>query len=73
MGGVVALGERHRVRGWALAGVAVVVAEDPAATRQAWRELPAETALVLLTPQAARALAADLEPATPPLTAVIPG
>jgi vacuolar-type H+-ATPase subunit F/Vma7 len=73
VGGVVALGERHRVDGWALAGVTVIVAEAPDAVRRAWRGLLPETALVLLTPAAAEALADELTAGAAPLTAVMPG
>jgi hypothetical protein len=73
VGGVVALGERHRVDGWALAGVTVVVADGPEAVRRAWHGLLPDTALVLLTPAAAEALADELTPGAVPLTAVMPG
>ncbi|CAM5538050.1 MULTISPECIES: hypothetical protein [Streptomyces] len=74
MGGVAALGERARVAGLALAGVVVLVADDPGAVRLAWRSLPDDVDLVILTPAAARAL----EPGSVtgeirrPLTAVMP-
>ncbi|MDX3633415.1 MULTISPECIES: hypothetical protein [Streptomyces] len=68
-----ALGEQARVAGLALAGVLVLVAEDPRAVRRTWRVLPDDVQLVILTPAAAKAL--DL-PEPPrggqPLTAVMP-
>ncbi|MDW8806478.1 hypothetical protein P1P68_17195 [Streptomyces scabiei] len=74
MGHVVALGERARVAGLALAGVVVMVADDSDAVHRGWRELPADADLVILTPAAACALGP--EPAGPrgrrPLIAVMP-
>ncbi|KUN82471.1 hypothetical protein AQJ66_21870 [Streptomyces bungoensis] len=74
MGTVAAIGTRTGVCGLALAGVDVLVAEDPDAVRRAWRTLPATVALVLLTPEAAEALGdAVTAPATDrPLTVVLP-
>lgn len=54
-----AIGEHARVVGYALAGVEVRPAEDPAAARAAWQALAADVGLVLLTP-AAHAAVADL-------------
>jgi hypothetical protein len=51
-----------------LAGALVMVAEEPAAVRAAWRSLPADVAVVLLTSAAADALP-DLNGR---LTAVLP-
>jgi hypothetical protein len=51
------IGEELLVRGFALAGVQVLPAEEPAAVRDAWLRLPGEVALVILTPAAAAALA----------------
>ncbi|MFF9060977.1 hypothetical protein ACF09K_20155 [Streptomyces sp. NPDC014882] len=59
MGRVAALGERPRVAGLALAGAVVLAAEDPGAVRRAWRSLPDDVDLVILTPAAAEALAMD--------------
>jgi vacuolar-type H+-ATPase subunit F/Vma7 len=53
---VAAIGSEADVAGLALAGVRVVPAATTAGTRQAWDELPAEVAVVLLTPQAAAEL-----------------
>jgi vacuolar-type H+-ATPase subunit F/Vma7 len=75
------LGERVRVEGYALAGAMVCPADDPAEVRAAWRDLPPDVAVVILTPAAARALggAPGAEPgpsgpSAPPgrLTAVLP-
>lgn len=72
-GRVAALGEQLRIQGFGLAGALVVAAENPDAVGLAWRDLPADVALVILTPAAARALGPAL-PDGPPdrLSVVIP-
>ena len=55
-GTIAALGEGARIEGFALAGVLLRPAEDPAAVRSAWRELPQEVVVVILTEAAALAL-----------------
>jgi len=74
MGTVAAIGARVGVDGLALAGVDVLVAEDPDAVRRAWRSLPDTIALVLLTAEAAEALGAEATAPAParPLTVVMP-
>jgi len=57
MGRVVALGEAVRVEGFALAGATVLVAEVPDAVCRTWESLPDDVAVVLLTTDAAAALA----------------
>jgi vacuolar-type H+-ATPase subunit F/Vma7 len=69
---IAALGEERLVQGYALAGVHVVVAGSEEAVRAAWRALPSEVAVVILTPAAAAALGAIAEHAHAPLTAVLP-
>jgi vacuolar-type H+-ATPase subunit F/Vma7 len=64
MSGIVALGARDRVEGFALAGVGVVAADDPAAVRAAWEALGPDVAVVLLT-ASAQAVLADLLPSRP--------
>jgi vacuolar-type H+-ATPase subunit F/Vma7 len=59
MSTIAAIGERERVRGFALAGVHVVAAEDPELARAAWRGLPDDVGLVILTPTAHAALARE--------------
>jgi vacuolar-type H+-ATPase subunit F/Vma7 len=56
-GTVAVIGEEVLVRGFGLAGARVLPAEDPAAVRAAWQELPGEVVLVILTRPAAAALA----------------
>lgn len=65
MGAVVVLGEPALVAGYALAGATVITAVDPAEARRAWANLPADTALVILTVAAAQALPDDAERAGP--------
>ena len=66
---VAALGEWAIVRGFALAGVQTVAAEDGESVRQAWAALDPDVAVVILTPAAAESLG---EPAHGPLTVVLP-
>jgi vacuolar-type H+-ATPase subunit F/Vma7 len=63
-GRVAALGEQVRVQGFGLAGALVVAAESPEAVVLLWRDLPADVALVILTPAAARALGPELPDGT---------
>ena len=73
MSQIVAIGESERLRGFALAGVDVVVADDPAGARAAWAALPADVALVILTPAAHRGLGVDeLDPRGQRLWVVLP-
>ncbi|MGW2209717.1 V-type ATP synthase subunit F [Streptomyces sp. NPDC001781] len=74
MGTVAAIGARTGVCGLALAGVGVVVAEDPDAVRRAWRTLPGTVGLVILTAEAADALGDAVTAPAParPLTVVMP-
>jgi hypothetical protein len=71
-GSVVVIGERVEVEGYGPAGAVVTVAEDPVSVRAALRDLPAGTALVILTRAAAAAV--DLPtPHTPgPQVVVLP-
>ncbi|HLN06892.1 MAG TPA: V-type ATP synthase subunit F [Acidimicrobiales bacterium] len=72
MSGIVALGEGQRVRGFALAGATVVVAEDEAEVTAAWQALEADVGLVLLTPAAAKVVAPYVRDRPHLLTAVMP-
>ncbi|BCM64743.1 MULTISPECIES: V-type ATP synthase subunit F [Streptomyces] len=74
MSTVMAIGARTRVVGLSLAGVDVLVAEDPDAVRRAWRALPGTVGLVILTAEAADALGAAATAPAPsrPLTVVMP-
>jgi vacuolar-type H+-ATPase subunit F/Vma7 len=69
---IVALGEAPRVRGFALGGATVVVADGAAELTSAWQSLEPGVGLVLLTAAAARALAPHLEERPHVLTVVMP-
>jgi vacuolar-type H+-ATPase subunit F/Vma7 len=71
VGRVAVLGAGVRVQGFALAGAFVSIADDEDAVRSAWQDLPSDTAVVVLTPEAAQALA-DVLPDTRRLTVVMP-
>ncbi|OLZ63161.1 hypothetical protein AV521_39925 [Streptomyces sp. IMTB 2501] len=75
VGTVAAIGTRTSVSGLALAGVDVLVAEDPDAVRRAWQDLPGGIGLVILTASAAEVLGAAVTEPDPsrPLTVVMPG
>jgi len=47
------IGEAARTAGFALAGAVVTTAETPEETRAAWRALPTDIAVLVLTPRAA--------------------
>ena len=60
MGRIAALGDRHRIQPLAIAGVeAHPAATDDEAIAQ-WQRLPHDVAVLILTPQAAAALAGRL-------------
>ena len=71
VGRVAVLGTRVRVQGFALAGALVESSDDDTSTRAAWRALPADVSVVVLTPEAAAALG-DLLPDAHRLTVVMP-
>jgi vacuolar-type H+-ATPase subunit F/Vma7 len=52
MTAVVAIGEAHRLAGFALAGVDVRDAGDEQSVREAWNALGSDVGLLILTPQA---------------------
>lgn len=55
MSRIAAVGEQHRVEGFALAG-ALVVATEPGGVPAAWDALPDDVDVIVLTPAAADAL-----------------
>lgn len=63
MSRIAALGRWSELAGYALAGVEVIDAPDGEAARAAWDGLGDDVAMVLLTPEARRALP---EPLLPP-------
>jgi hypothetical protein len=72
MGRIAAIGAELEVRGFGLAGVLVLPAEDAQAARAAWRRMPADVTLVILSPDAAAALHPPLGSGSGPMVAVIP-
>lgn len=59
MSQIVAIGESERLRGFALVGVDLAVAEDAAGARAAWHALAGDVGLVILTAAAHTALGPD--------------
>ena len=53
MSRVVVIGSGPRVRGFALAGASVVVADDESQVTAAWESLDPDVGLLVLTPEAA--------------------
>ncbi len=70
MGRIAAIGAEVAIQGFGLAGALVIPAEGAESVRAAWRDLPDDVVVVVLTPEAASAL--DVEPRTGPLVAVLP-
>ena len=56
MSRIAVLGEAVRTDAFALAGAFVIAADSPDAVRTAWRSLPDDVAVVVMTPLAADAL-----------------
>jgi vacuolar-type H+-ATPase subunit F/Vma7 len=52
MSAVVAIGDPRRVTGFALSGVLVLPTADARSAQAAWDALPADTALVIFSPDA---------------------
>jgi vacuolar-type H+-ATPase subunit F/Vma7 len=69
---IVAIGSELELAGYALAGVGVEEADGPEAAQRAWAELGDDVGLVLLTAEAARALA-DRAARRDLLCVVLPG
>jgi vacuolar-type H+-ATPase subunit F/Vma7 len=69
-GRIAALGEWARIRGFALAGVQTLAAQDPEAVRAAWDALDGDVIVVILTTSAADALGEKAWRG--PLTVVLP-
>ncbi|MGC9669781.1 V-type ATP synthase subunit F [Planosporangium sp. 12N6] len=72
MARIAVIGEPVRVQGFGLVGALVVSAEEPAAVREAWRSLPDDVEVVILTPAAAHMLAAETGAPGGRLTVVMP-
>jgi vacuolar-type H+-ATPase subunit F/Vma7 len=69
---VAMIGEEPRIRGFRLAGAIIAPAADPAAAREAWRSLPADVAVVVVTPAAAAWLSDELARRPEVLPVVMP-
>jgi vacuolar-type H+-ATPase subunit F/Vma7 len=70
--GVAAIGTADLVAGFGLTGVQVLAADDAAAVLTAWRGLPPDVAVVVLTGAAADALGPERTAPGAPLTVVLP-
>ncbi len=66
------IGEPLRIGGYALAGALVCPADDLGQATVAWRELPGDVAVVVLTPKAAGWLAGELAGRPGVLPVVLP-
>ncbi len=71
VGRVAAIGAEVAVQGFGLAGALVLVADDPDEVRAAWRSMPPDVTVVILTRQALAALS-EQPAATLPLAVVLP-
>lgn len=72
MGALHVIGEPLRVRGFIMAGAVVYPAEQPDEMLSAWRRLPADAVVVVLTPAAAIVLGDVVHEPNAPLSVVIP-
>lgn len=69
---IAAIGEQALLGGFRLAGVSVFACSTGEDIRRAWKALPADTAVVILTPASAHALEPLLTDPRSPLTVVLP-
>ena len=69
---VAAVGAADLVAGFGLAGALVLAAEDTASVLAAWRGLPDDTGVVVLSPAAADALGQERQAPGAPMTVVLP-
>lgn len=72
MSTVAVIGAEAKIRGYALAGAVQLVAATETDARAQWAALPAEVVAVVLTHEAAAALAEETVAPGAPLTAVMP-
>ncbi len=72
MARVAVIGEELRAQGFRLAGAVICPAADPAAARLAWRSLPADVAVVVVTPTSAAWLGDELSRRPEVLPVVMP-
>lgn len=71
-GTIAAIGEPALLDGFRLAGVVVYPGSTDEEIRSAWTALPANTAIVILTPRSAHALEPDLTDPRSPMTVLLP-
>ena len=69
---VAALGAPGILAGYELAGARLIPAKSDEDVRQAWSQLPEDTAVVILTADAAAALAGHLDDPAAPLIVALP-
>jgi vacuolar-type H+-ATPase subunit F/Vma7 len=69
---IAVIGEPLRVYGYGLAGALTCPVSDQAEALSAWRELPADVAVLVLTPRSAAWLGGELASRPDVLHAVIP-
>jgi vacuolar-type H+-ATPase subunit F/Vma7 len=72
MARVAMIGEEPRIQGFRLAGAIICPAADPAAAGQAWRSLPADVAVVVVTAPAAAWLGDEMARRPEVLMVVMP-
>jgi vacuolar-type H+-ATPase subunit F/Vma7 len=72
MSGIVVIGQRTRVEGFALAGVRVAAADDEQAIRKAWPTIDQDVTVLILTPIARATLANELASRPELIWTVIP-
>ena len=72
MARVAMIGEEPRIQGFRLAGAIICPAGDPAAARRAWRSLPADVAVVVVTAASAAWLSDELPRRPEVLPVVMP-
>ncbi|HUW78240.1 MAG TPA: hypothetical protein VMV52_05750 [Candidatus Nanopelagicaceae bacterium] len=71
-GTVVALGEEALIKGYSLAGASLAAVDTDDDVRSGWNSLPKTTAVVILTPRAAKALGKALFDLDSPMSVVLP-
>ena len=71
MNTVAVIGEEALIRAFAMVGADVIAAESPPAVQDAWRALPPDVAVVVLTSAAAAALVDQWPAGGWPLVAVM--
>ena len=72
MSRILALGDGARIKGYALAGVEVMPVEGQAEIEAAWSALPADTGVLIMTPEVARVVSDRLWRQPRLLWAVLP-